>query len=216
MAKTRHRRSKDIDRIPFVKDNNGKILNEDDDIKKRWKDYFDCLLNNENKKKELPVMLPVEGPINEISETEVKIQPEKMKAHKATGPDQLPIEVVKLLKKRGISWMTACLNNIISDRIPQEWRESVITPIYKEKGDPLECGDYRGIELLSHCLKLLERIIEQRIRGLVKIKENQYGFQKGKSTTEPMFCLRILQEKFRERSRDLHMVFVDLEKARGS
>ena len=60
-------------------------------------------------------------------------------------------------------------------------RESVITPICKQKGDPLECGNYHGIKFLSHSLKLRERIIEQRIRELVKIKENQYGFQKGKS-----------------------------------
>jgi len=86
-----------------------------------------------------------------------------MKASKATGPDQLPIDIIKLLKERGTTWMTACLNNIIYERIPPDWRESTITPIYKQKGYPLDCRNYRGIKLLSHCLKLLERIIEQRI-----------------------------------------------------
>ena len=97
--------------------------------------------------------------------------------------------------------------------ISQEWKRSVITPILKQKGDPLMCGNYRGIKLLSHCLKLLERMIEARLSLIVNIKQNQYGFQKGRSTAEPRFCLRILQEKFREFNRDLHMVFVDLEKA---
>ena len=50
-------------------------------------------------------------------------------------------------------------------------------------------------------------------RELVTIKQKQYGFQKGKSTTEPMFCLRILQKKHREHDKELHMVFVDLERA---
>ena len=36
------------------------------------------------------------------------------------------------------------------------------------------------------------------------------------STTEPIFALRILQEKYQERKKDLHMVFVDLEKAYDS
>ena len=94
--------------------------------------------------------------------------------------------------------MAACLNNIISERIPSDWRESTITAMYKQKRDPLDCGNYRVIKLLSHCLKLLERIIEQRIGGSVTIKDNQYGFQKGKSTTQPMFCFKILQEKHRE------------------
>ncbi|XP_046848167.1 uncharacterized protein LOC124441744 [Xenia sp. Carnegie-2017] len=52
-----------------------------------------------------------------------------------------------------------------------------------------------------------------KIKEIVKIKDNQYGFQRGKSTTEPMFCLRMLQEKYREFNKELHMVFVDLEKA---
>ena len=136
-----------------------------------------------------------------------------MKNNKSTGPDELPVDLIKLLKERGINWMTLCLREIMRNGIPQEWRTSVITPIFKQKGDPLMCGNYRGIKLLSHCLKLLERVIEARLRLIVNIKQNQYGFQKGRSTTEPMFCLRILQEKFREFNRDLHMVFVDLEKA---
>ena len=57
LAKTRHRRSKDIDRIPFVKDIDGKILCEDEQIKKRWENYFNGLLNNENIREELS--LPV-------------------------------------------------------------------------------------------------------------------------------------------------------------
>ena len=97
--------------------------------------------------------------------------------------------------------------------IPLEWRKSKITPLYKQKGDPLNSSNYRGIKLLSHCLKLWERVIEARLREMVNISKRQFGFQKGKSTTQPMFCLRILQEMMRERLKDLHMIFVDLEKA---
>ena len=213
LAKTRQRRSKDIDRLPFVREGNGEILSEEEEVKQRWRNYFDSLLNTENLREELPEIEPTQGPIAEISSSEVKQQLERMKNNKATGPDELPIDLVKLLKENGINWMTECLNWIMDEGLPQEWRRSTITPIYKQKGDPLACGNYRGIKLLSHCLKLLERVIEARIREIVTIKANQYGFRKGKSTTEPMFCLRILQEKFREFHKDLHMVFVDLEKA---
>ena len=79
--------------------------------------------------------MPVQGPIPRINEEEVNIQIGKMKPNKATGPDQLPIGIIKLLKERGNTWMTACLNNIISERIPPDWRESTITPIYKQKGE---------------------------------------------------------------------------------
>ena len=62
-------------------------------------------------------------------------------------------------------------------------------------------------------MKPWERIIEARLIEIVKIRDNQFGFRPGMSTTEPVFALRQLQEKCREKNKDLHMVFVDLEKA---
>ena len=43
--------------------------------------------------------------------------------------------------------------------------------------------------------------------------EQQYGFMPGKSTTDALFALRVLMEKYREGQKELHCVFVDLEKA---
>ena len=43
--------------------------------------------------------------------------------------------------------------------------KSLLIPIFKKKGDVLECGDYRGIKLLEHGLKLFERVLERRIRS---------------------------------------------------
>ena len=63
-------------------------------------------------------------------------------------------------------------------------------------------------------MKLWERIIEARLREMVNIRDNQFGFRPGISTTEPVvFALRQVQEKCTENNKDVHMVFVDLEKA---
>ena len=62
-------------------------------------------------------------------------------------------------------------------------------------------------------MKLWERVIETRLRESVNIRENQFGFRPGMSTTEPVFALRQLQEKCREKNKDVRIVFVDLEKA---
>ena len=96
--------------------------------------------------------------------------------------------------------------------MPEEWR-SVLIPIYKNKGDAQCCGNYRGIKLMSHTMKVWERIIEARLRDRVEISKQQYGFMPGKGTTDAMFALRMLMEKYREGQRELHCVFVDLEKA---
>ena len=66
---------------------------------------------------------------------------------------------------------------------------------------------------MSHFMKLWERIIEARLREIVIIRDNQFGFRPGMSTTEPVFALRQPQEKCREKNTDVHMFFVDLEKA---
>lgn len=213
LARTRQRRAKDIDRIVFIKDEQGKIMSEDKDIKERWKEYFNRLLNTKNRTPEIGDTGVVQGPVEDISEEEVTKQIERMKLNKAKGPDELPVEMIKKLKDTGTAWITSCFREAMRRGIPDEWRKSKVVPLYKQKGDPLSCGNYRGIKLLCHSLKLYERVIESRLRELVKIKDNQYGFQRGKSTTEPMFCLRMLQEKYREFNKELHMVFVDLEKA---
>ena len=79
-------------------------------------------------------------------------------------------------------------------------------------GDIQSCSNYRGIKLMCHTMKFWERVIEHRLRQNVKISENQFGFMLGRSTTEAIHLLRQLIERFRERRKNLHMIFIDLEK----
>ena len=93
---------------------------------------------------------------------------------------------------------------------------SVILPhlvAVKQKGDALECGNYRGIKLLEIALKVYERVIERRIRERVHINSNQFGFMPGRGTIDPIFILRQVQEKILEGNRKRYWTFVDLEKA---
>ena len=62
-------------------------------------------------------------------------------------------------------------------------------------------------------MKVVERVFEKRLRKMVEIREEQYGFVAGKETTDAIFILRQLQEKYLENDKELHLVFQDLEKA---
>ena len=95
-----------------------------------------------------------------------------MKNGKSCGPDGIPTEALKHLGDWGVRQITKIFNAIMqSGKMPDEWRESTITPIYKDKGDNMNCSNYRGIKLLSHTMKLWERIIDQRLRDIVTISD---------------------------------------------
>ncbi|XP_068247896.1 uncharacterized protein [Palaemon carinicauda] len=97
--------------------------------------------------------------------------------------------------------------------MPIMWRNSFLIPIFKEKEDIKFFNNHRAIKLLLHTTKLWEMIIERRIREETKIGEEQFGLKPGGSTTDAMFALRQLMEKYREGQKGLHIVFINLEKA---
>jgi hypothetical protein len=94
-----------------------------------------------------------------------------------------------------------------------EWRRSILIPIFKNKVDVKSCTNYQGIKLMRHTMKLWERIIEHRLRGVTNVTKNQFGFMPGRSTMGAIFLIRQLMERCRKQKKDLHKVFIDLEKA---
>jgi hypothetical protein len=152
--------------------------------------------------------------VRRIQEAEIEEALKRMKRGKAMGPDGIPIEVWRYLGARAIVWLAKLFNLIFREnKMPEEWRRSVLVPIFKNKGDVQSCTNYRGIKLTSHTMKLWERVIEHRLRIATSVTQNQFGFMPGRSTMEAIFLLRKLMERFREQKKDLHMVFIDLEKA---
>ena len=83
------------------------------------------------------------------------------------------------------------------------------------KGDVHDPGKYRGITLLSLVLKLLERVLDGRIRKTIEgeIGEVQQGFGKGRGTTDGLFTLRQFVEEKLEKQGSMCIGFVDLLKA---
>ena len=89
-------------------------------------------------------------------------------------------------------------------------------PIYKGKGDVTNCSAYRGLKLLEHGMKIVKRVLEKRIRyhlNKYKVGEMQFGFMPGRGTTDALFIVRRMQDKYREKDKKLYMCFVNLEKA---
>ena len=95
---------------------------------------------------------------------------------KTTGPDEISVDFWKYAGEAGLRWLTSLFNGIFkTTKIPEVWRWSTLIPLYKNKGDIQSCNNYRGIKLLSHTMKIWERVVERRLRRVVSVSENQFG-----------------------------------------
>ena len=88
---------------------------------------------------------------------------------KATGADEVRLEMMEMAGELGVKWTGRLLNLCMQEgRISTEWRMCLIVPTWKRKGGVNDPGKYSGITLLNQALKLLERVLDARIRRRVE------------------------------------------------
>ena len=137
LARQRDRAGKNVQHVRVIKDENGNVMVNSEAVLKRWKEYFEKLMNEKNNRDpwiEEPEV--VNEKVNCVSREEVKNAIRRMKKGKSAGPDKLPVEVWKCMEEMGIKFLTRLFNRLLmSERMPEEWRRSVLIPIYKNKGD---------------------------------------------------------------------------------
>ena len=103
----------------------------------------------------------VEGPCELIRRDEILKALRMMNKGKAAGPTG----IVSADKDSSVEWLTSLCNLIVAQgRVPDDWRSSILLPVFKAKGDPMECGSYRVTKLLEHAMKVIGRVFERRIR----------------------------------------------------
>ena len=63
-----------------------------------------------------------------------------------------------------MNFLKEAFNKITDEeKIPDIWRKSIVISFYKNKGDLMNCDNYRGIKLMCHSMKLYERMHENRL-----------------------------------------------------
>ena len=199
-----------------VKNDAGEMSMSDDSKQKAWLEHYQRLLNAEFDwdPNHLSDESPVEGPPIPITIDMVKKAVSQMKAGKAPGPSGIVVEMIRAAGDMGASMIRDLAAAIIRDgKVPADWEQSFIVCLYKGKGDALERGNYRGLKLTEQVMKVLERIVDGLIRQVVSIDDSQFGFVPGRGTTDAIFVVRQLQEKYLAANKRLYMAFVDLEKA---
>jgi len=112
--------------------------------------------------------------------------------------------------------MQLCQQVLYGNGIPDEWKTSMVLPIFKGKGDVMTCGSYKRVKLLEHGMKIVERVLERRTQSLVNLDKTQFDLMPGKGTMDTlflMFMVRRMQEEYRAKEKRMYMYFDDLAKA---
>jgi len=85
-----------------------------------------------------------------------------MKKGKAAGSTGIVSEMFMADGDCCVDWLTSlCSLTVAQGRIPDDWKSSILLPVFKGKEDPMTfCGSYRAIKLLEHAMKVIECVFE--------------------------------------------------------
>ena len=209
--------NKPTHRLNVLKDENGNILTEEEEIKARWKQYCENLYaskeENTSEDNDLTSEHNVDDPDILMCEVEQAIK--RLRNGKSPGIDNIQAGLLKESDTEGIKIIHRLCNKIWrSKEWPEDWKRAVFLPLPK-KGDTRECANKRTISLISHASKVLLHIIAERIREHLEneLPPEQAGFREGRGTRNQIGNLRNLVEKNMEFQQPLFLCFIDYSKA---
>ncbi|KAI5722453.1 hypothetical protein M8J76_008557 [Diaphorina citri] len=204
-----------------MKDADGRMIVEEAQLAEHCKKYFDSLLNCPTPSN------PIEESLSSYSNQIEVLDPTydevvenigRLKNHKSTGSDNIPAELIKY----GGSLLYRELHKLIlkiwqQEKIPDEWKKSVIIPIHKS-GDKEHIENYRGISVVNTAYKVLSSLLLARLKPLAEdiLGDYQCGFRGNRSTTDNIFAVKMINEKMWEFNRSVQYLFVDFSKAYDS
>ena len=154
-----------------TRDDNGEIVLAEDGRKRVWKEHMEAIMNEEYSRDGMVEVKGVEGPVEPFAMNEVGRVLGIMKNGKASGPTGI-VKKHLAASPYGKQVILQIENEILDGKdMPHYWKTSAVVPIYKVKGSVMYCANYRGVKLLEHGMKVVERLLEKRLRRLVKVDQ---------------------------------------------
>ena len=137
----------------------------------------------------------VEGPIEREMREEIIEAFKYLKIGKVTGPTEVYAEMILASEDIGIRALMEHCHRILDEKgMPEDGSTSAAIRIFKEKADIMNCDMHRGVKLQEHAMKIVEKLLEKRLRKTVMIYDMQFGFMPGKGTIDAVFILRWIQK----------------------
>ena len=196
-----------------IKDKNGTLLTNKDQILERWANFYEELYADDSNNS--PINDSSEDEIPAIRKNEIEAAINTMKDGKSPGLDNICSEYLKAGGESLTKALLFLFNQIITTRkIPQAFKEALIVILYK-KNSRFECSNYRPISLLSHIYKVFITIIANRIKNdlYASFPPTQAAYQPGRGAIEQILALEQIIEKSIEFNKPVYICFIDFNKA---
>ncbi|KAK2725613.1 hypothetical protein QYM36_000197 [Artemia franciscana] len=140
-----------------------------------------------------------------------------MKASKALNPDGIPSFILKEVRDYVNLWQYFSKSRFEKCKFPTSWKLSHVTPIFKGKGKRSDPKNYRPISLTSPFLKIMERVIVEKLNSHLEldnlISDHQHGFRKNRSTVSQLVVIHEYIQSTLDRGIPIDIILIDLLKA---
>jgi len=231
----------------YLKSSDGRYLFSNEDKLQRFAEHYEILASDvtghsrddifwENRFASLPFNpeWDINGPIT-ISEIYETVS--SMKNNKAPGPDGIPTEFFKAFFTNfssdddqtnnqssfsesnppdSVLCLYLLFNKIWDGDFPSDWNTASIVSIPK-KGDLSDCNNYRGISLINVSIKIITKIITNRITKYALqnnfIRPEQFGFRYKEECISLFISIREICQRRANTDAFTYLAFLDLKKA---
>ena len=138
--------------------------------------------------------------------------------NKATGPHSIPTDILHRTKFTAAQPLADITNLSFEKGIYMDnFKISKVIPVFKDKGNYLECNNYRPISLLSNINKIIEKLMHERLYSFLSkhkcIYDRQFGFRNRHSTNHALLDLIEDVRNAMNNNKFAVGVFVDLQEA---
>ena len=153
-----------------------------------------------------------------VDSNEVIFIIDSLENNKATGPNSIPTEILKIIKYNICYPLKEIINMSFATGVyPDKLKIAKVIPIFKNKGDQLQVSNYRPISLLSNINKIFEKLVYSRLYSFLNlhncIYELQFGFRAKHSTNHALLSLTEMIREALDNSNFACGIFIDLQKA---
>ena len=155
--------------------------------------------------------------LTEIEEHEIHSIISSMDIKKSPDIYNISVKILKLSEPVITPYLAKIFNNSFNTGIfPDNMKLAKVIPLFKG-GSKLSVNNYRPISLLPLISKILEKLMHQRLTSFLNrfdiLFENQFGFQKGKSTSQAILSLNKKIIDAIEKKKVPISIFLDFAKA---